>query len=137
MRTTIVFLLAILLAGCMYGANKKGISATFMFEGAIVIHKVDATDHNFEVHMYENEVGAMDLYGINTITSDGRAWVAADALSFSPTLKQKDMPICLSSVTVIREHSYFVENHPKRWLNTKWWKLDVYCGEVNPHYKQI
>ncbi|WP_201356388.1 hypothetical protein [Amphritea japonica] len=119
----------------MGGANTKGITATFINEGGIWYQEVTTDSHNFEIHMYENKVGSLDVFGINTTTPDEREWVARDAFSFIPEWnKTKEYPTCQSPIKVLGEKSYQVTNHPKKWLNTTWWVLYVQCDKVNPHY---
>lgn len=133
-KITFFTLVLAFLGGCV-GANTKGISETFLSNGAIWYKEVKAESHNFEIHMYENKVGALDAYGINTSTSEERLWIAKDTFGFIPTLgSPKEYPVCKSPIKVVNESSYQVKNHPKRWLNTTWWVLYVRCDDVNPHY---
>ncbi|WP_415891299.1 hypothetical protein ACMXYV_08285 [Neptuniibacter sp. SY11_33] len=130
-----VALVSLYLAGCT-GANTKGISATFIHDGAIRYKEVQADTHNFEIHMYENKVGALDAFGINTTTPEEREWVAKDTFSFIPTFPPKGgvYPVCKSPIKVVSEKSYQVTGHYKEYLNRKWWVLYVQCDEVNPNH---
>ena len=128
---------ALNILGCA-GGNSSGVTATFMLEGGIWYQEVKADGYNFEIHMYENKVGAMDAFGINTITPEERAWVANDAFSFKPVFNSGDnYPIRNKPVKVVAEKDYQVSNHRKKWLNTKWWVLYVQCDDVNPNYLKM
>jgi hypothetical protein len=135
MKLIWIALLSVYLTGCA-GANSKGITATFMHEGAIRYKEVQADTHNFEIHMYENKVGALDAFGINTTTPEERLWVANDAFSFIPTFPPKGdvYPICRKPIKVIAEESYQVTGHYKTFLNRTWWVLYVQCDDVNPNH---
>ena len=124
-----IFVSFLFLVSCA-NTNNDGVTMTFIAEGGIDIKRISVD--TFEIDMYEHKVGSMDLYGINTMTPEERNWVASDVMNYKPQFGGDSYPLCLKPIEVLKESSFQVTEHPKRWLNTRWWKLTVRCSELNP-----
>ncbi|MCL1072968.1 hypothetical protein [Shewanella dokdonensis] len=123
-----IIAIMILVTGCA-GTNTEGITKSLIDKRAIKVNRI--SENIFEIHMYEHKVSPMELYGINTMTSDDRKAVARDVMSFEPKFGGSVYPICLVPIEVLNEADYQVTDNHQRWLNTRWWKLTVQCSNVN------
>ena len=123
-------MITIFLTGCAH-KPKGNVAQVLISEGGIEIKRVDASNYNFEISMYENKPSPIDIYGINSSTTEDRASLALEIMTWVPALKYESFPRCLVEPKIVGEEKFVKEGQYKKWLNGYWWKVMVLCEKPN------